>query len=234
MVVSAAFGQSAITAPSYPVQIISQNSGKCLDDTAYSTQQGTNMQQWSCTNASNQSWLLQQDSDGSFQISSMKSSMGLNVLGLSTKPGANVVQWPLTGQTNMEWKLVAAKTPGYYQIVVESTGDCLDVRAYGTGNGAAIQQWPCTGNTNQAWQLVADHSVALSWDASSSSGVVGYYVYRSTTTGGPYTRVSGTLSSMDYTDGAVTPGATYYYVTTATNGSAESPYSNEVQASVPN
>ena len=79
------------------------------------------------------------------------------------------------------------------------------------------------------------HSVTLSWAASSSSGVVGYYVYRSTTSGSSYTRInSSALTTLKYTDGSVSAGETYYYVVTAVNSSGtESAKSAQVTAVVP-
>lgn len=78
-------------------------------------------------------------------------------------------------------------------------------------------------------------SVTLSWDASTSSGVDGYNVYRGTVSGGPYTRLNSTLNTtMSTTDTTVQAGQTYYYVTTAVNSAGtESAYSNQVQAAVP-
>lgn len=78
------------------------------------------------------------------------------------------------------------------------------------------------------------HSVSLSWDASTSS-VVGYNVYRGSATGGPYAKInSGLNASTNYTDNSVQAGLTYYYVTTAVDGSGlESGYSNQVQAVIP-
>ncbi|MBZ5723258.1 MAG: choice-of-anchor D domain-containing protein [Acidobacteriia bacterium] len=74
------------------------------------------------------------------------------------------------------------------------------------------------------------HSVALSW--SETSAVVGYNVYRGKTSGGPYSLINSALDpSTTYTDGTVSGGQTYYYVTTAVDGSGiESGYSNQVQA----
>jgi len=79
------------------------------------------------------------------------------------------------------------------------------------------------------------HSVTLNWAASSSSGVVGYYVYRSTTSGSSYSRInSSALSAVKYTDGTVSSGKTYYYVVTAVNSSGtESAKSGQVTAVVP-
>ena len=78
------------------------------------------------------------------------------------------------------------------------------------------------------------HSVALSWTASTSP-VVGYNVYRSTTSGGPYTKLNTTLiPSTSYNDQNVQSGMTYYYVATAVNSAGlESAYSNQAVAVIP-
>ena len=78
--------------------------------------------------------------------------------------------------------------------------------------------------------------VILSWSASPSAGVVGYNIFRGTTSGGENstplnsTPVSNTL----YVDTTVTAGTTYYYVLTSVgaNGLQSAP-SNEAAAEVP-
>lgn len=79
------------------------------------------------------------------------------------------------------------------------------------------------------------HSVALSW-AGSTSSVAGYHVYRSSASGGPYSRINGsTISSLGYEDASVLPGSRYFYVVSAVEPSGtESPFSNEAAAQVPN
>lgn len=78
------------------------------------------------------------------------------------------------------------------------------------------------------------HIVDLAWTGSSSS-VSGYNIYRSSTSGGPYTRLnSALLPGTSFTDSNVQAGQTYFYVTTAVNSSnVESVYSNQAQATVP-
>jgi fibronectin type 3 domain-containing protein len=78
------------------------------------------------------------------------------------------------------------------------------------------------------------HSVSLSWDASTST-VSGYNIYRSTVSGSGYAKVNSSLDgSLSFTDSSVQSGQTYYYVTTAVDSSGdESAYSNEVQANIP-
>jgi fibronectin type 3 domain-containing protein len=87
--------------------------------------------------------------------------------------------------------------------------------------------------TGTGVQLV-QHTVALSWTASTST-VVGYNVYRSTTSGGPYTLLTNApVAGTAYTDSTVQSGVTYFYVVTAVNSNGtESVYSNESTAVVP-
>ena len=93
------------------------------------------------------------------------------------------------------------------------------------------------GNSPQSVSLSgsgsASHSVALSWMASTSSGVTGYNVYRGTVLGS-YSKMNGSpVAQASYTDATV-QGGTYYYVVTAVNSSnAESTYSDPATVVVP-
>ncbi|GAC1434485.1 MAG: hypothetical protein NVS1B11_34460 [Terriglobales bacterium] len=83
--------------------------------------------------------------------------------------------------------------------------------------------------------MTSQHSVALTWNASTSSGINGYNVYRGSHTGGPYGKINSALdSSTALTDVNVVSGQSYYYVVTAVDSSGtESGYSNEVAALIP-
>jgi hypothetical protein len=83
--------------------------------------------------------------------------------------------------------------------------------------------------------VVSPHSVSVSWTASTSLNVIGYNVYRGITSGGPYTKLnSSPVTTLNYTDATVVSGETYYYVTTAVDGSGnEGAYSTQLQAVVP-
>jgi fibronectin type 3 domain-containing protein len=80
----------------------------------------------------------------------------------------------------------------------------------------------------------APHSVALTWNASTST-VAGYNVYRSTVSGGGYSKLnSSLLAALSYTDANVQSAQTYYYVTTAVDsGGNESVSSDQAQAIIP-
>jgi fibronectin type 3 domain-containing protein len=79
------------------------------------------------------------------------------------------------------------------------------------------------------------HDVTLNWNASISTGVIGYNVYRRNASGGPYAKVNSSVVTVTtYNDNAVQPGQTYFYVVTSINLSdVESSYSNEVMAPIP-
>ncbi len=80
------------------------------------------------------------------------------------------------------------------------------------------------------------HSVGLSWTASTSS-VIGYNVYSSLVSGGPYVKLNPTpMAATTYTDTTVQSGQTYYYVTTAvgsTSSASESGFSSQASAVIP-
>jgi len=80
------------------------------------------------------------------------------------------------------------------------------------------------------------HSVDVTCAASTSTPLQGYNVYRSTVSGGPYTKLSLTLSptTLLFTDTTPLSGKQYFYVVTALNTSgAESSASSEVAVTIP-
>lgn len=103
----------------------------------------------------------------------------------------------------------------------------LTITSNATGSPAVV-------NLSGTGVVAVQHSVVLNWGASTST-VAGYNVYRSTVSGGSYSRVNGSaVGGLTYTDSTVSSGRTYYYVTTAVDSSGnESVYSNEVPAVIP-
>ena len=93
---------------------------------------------------------------------------------------------------------------------------------------------PATVSLSGTGVVPVQHSVALTWSASTST-VSGYNVYRGTVSGGPYTKINSSLVAiLTYTDSTVQSGTTYYYVTTAVDSSGdESVYSNGASAPIP-
>jgi Abnormal spindle-like microcephaly-assoc'd, ASPM-SPD-2-Hydin len=80
---------------------------------------------------------------------------------------------------------------------------------------------------------VSSHSVALSWDPSTSD-IVGYYVYRQTPTSGFAKLNSAPVVLTEFTDSAVASGASYTYAITAVDADDnESDYSVPVDVVIP-
>jgi fibronectin type 3 domain-containing protein len=134
-------------------------------------------------------------------------------------------------------QLAAPASPGYSDSsVIDGTPYYYVVSALNpageSGNSAEASATPKAPSappaapTNLA-AAIGDSSVSLTWTA--SSGATSYYVKRSTTSGGPYTRIA-TPASTSYTDTSLTNGTTYYYVVSATNSVGESPNSGQVSA----
>lgn len=78
-------------------------------------------------------------------------------------------------------------------------------------------------------------SARLTWNPSTTAGVVGYNIYRSTVNGGSYSKInSAIIVGSPWVDTAVQSGITYQYVATALDGSNnESVYSNQVSVTMP-
>ena len=84
------------------------------------------------------------------------------------------------------------------------------------------------------------YSVTLSWNQSPSpdtagNEILGYNIFRSTTSGGPYQQLNSTvIAGTTYADTTVADGTTYYYVATVVDSSnAQSGYSTQIVAVIP-
>jgi hypothetical protein len=94
---------------------------------------------------------------------------------------------------------------------------------------------PLTMNlTGSGVNAPTQHTVTLNWN--SSGGVAGFNIYRSLVSGGPYSQLNSSLdATTSYVDSTVASGKQYFYVTTAVDSSgAESGFSNEASATIPN
>jgi Abnormal spindle-like microcephaly-assoc'd, ASPM-SPD-2-Hydin len=131
------------------------------------------------------------------------------------------ISFPLTitaGQS-VEAKIVFSPTKaGTASATLTISSNASNSTAEGSANG--------TGVTPQ-------YSVALSWNASTSS-VAGYNVYRGTTAG-VYAKLNGSLdATTSYNDSTVVSGTTYYYAATAVSPSGqESSYSSPLKVAIP-
>jgi hypothetical protein len=145
--------------------ITNVGSGKVLDVTNLSKNDGALLQQWDDLGGENQRWLPQlisEEASGGFNIAfadynvvNTLSQKVLDVVDLSTIDGARIQQWSNLGAANQQWQFEHVDSL-HYKIVNRLSGLTLDVQGYSTANGASLQQWNYLGGDNQKWQFVAD------------------------------------------------------------------------------
>jgi trimeric autotransporter adhesin len=115
----------------------------------------------------------------------------------------------------------------YFYVVTASNGTCDS----GNSAQASTTTSTCTctppaAPTGVATSGTTQTATTVSWTA--STGATSYKIFRSTTSGGPYSQV-GTSTTTSFNDTGLTCNTTYYYVVTASNGTCDS--GNSAQAS---
>ncbi|MGH9524538.1 MAG: choice-of-anchor D domain-containing protein [Terriglobales bacterium] len=112
-----------------------------------------------------------------------------------------------------------------------STGSSSGNLSLTTSNSSAVSV--ALSGSGAAAVVPVQHSVTLNWMASPSV-VDGYYIYRGTQSGGPYTRLNASPTpATTFQDATVSSGTTYYYAVTAVAGSLESTQTAQIAAAVP-
>ena len=141
-----------------------------------------------------------------------------------------------TGASDQPWLVLSATSgtaPSTLQVIASITG--LKAGSY-TGH-VTLAGGGVTKTVTAVLTVTSppvQHSVALSWKASTNTHVVSYNVYRSTISGSSYGLSASALGSANYTDQTVQSGATYYYVVTAVDDQGrESTYSNQTNTPIP-
>lgn len=135
----------------------------------------------------------------------------------NTSAGSNIVLTPNQSLTVSVSFVPAAPGNVTGSLVVSS--DARD----------SMLQIPLSGTGTTA----PSHSVVISWNPSTSD-VIGYFVYRSSVSGGPYTKLTSSSDPLpSFTDTNLTSGSYFYVVTSVSASNVESGFSNEVEVIVP-
>ncbi len=139
--------------------------------------------------------------------------------GYSVSGGSSVALMPaqsVTVSVNFG-PTVAGYAPGILSVSSNAQNSAVQVAISGTGIAAQV----------------GAHSVTLSWTPSTSQ-VSGYYIYRSSVSGGPYVKLNTAPNpASSYTDAGLTSGTYFYVVTSVDQSGMESGYSNEVTVTIP-
>ncbi|HJZ75941.1 MAG TPA: DUF1800 family protein [Vicinamibacterales bacterium] len=135
-------------------ELVAHHSGKCLDVSGQSTDDGAPVVQWTCNGGLSQRWTLQPTDDGNFVLVAAHSGKALDVRGAALKDGARVIQYAINGGANQEW-LPQPVGDGYYTLTAHHSGKVLDLSGESLDDGAQVIQWPLNGGANQEWLLRA-------------------------------------------------------------------------------
>jgi uncharacterized repeat protein (TIGR03803 family) len=149
------------------VEIVSRNSGKCLDIYGASTDAGAPAIQWTCHGGLNQQWRLEPAGGGAFRIIARHSGQALDVFGASLDDVTPIIQWPVHGGDNQVWTLEPA-SDGHVRIVARHSGKAMDVEFASADDGARVIQYTPHGGANQQWLLRPVEPAALPVMTSSS------------------------------------------------------------------
>jgi phage tail tube protein FII len=147
-----------------------------------------------------------------------------------------------SGCTPYKWTVVSGTLPAGVSAKASSTTTSLNLAGTPTTAATynfAVKVTACDGGASQKTykvvvQAAANHVVELSWNASTSSDVIGYNVYRSLD-GATWKRINPSLAASTlYSDSTVANSTTYYYAATAVDSSGhESTKTARVKAVVP-
>ncbi|RSO51154.1 carbohydrate-binding protein [Streptomyces sp. WAC 06725] len=135
-------------------KLVSVRSGKVLDVNAFSTADGTRIQQWTDQNTANQQWKLRPTGDGHYELVNRNSGKVLGIAGGSTARSAAAEQQTDSSAASQEWRIDDVSGSGAVTFTSRKSGQVLDVSGGATAQGAAVVQYPGRGSTNQQWKLV--------------------------------------------------------------------------------
>ncbi|GAB6991704.1 glycosyl hydrolase 53 family protein [Paenibacillus pini] len=133
-------------------KIVNRNSGKALNITGGSTQDGAAVQQWTYSSWNSQKFYLLDSGNGNYRIQNVNSMKLLDIENSSLNDGAKNIQWSNNWGLNQLWKLTSL-SGGYVQIQNGNSGKLLDINGASTADGASTIQWFNNGGSNQQWAV---------------------------------------------------------------------------------
>jgi uncharacterized protein (TIGR02145 family) len=146
------------------------------------------------------------------------------VITRSSSASGSFTQIATTSSTTYTNDNLSPNTPYYYKVAARNSGGTSAESAYAYTTTAPGTP---TGVNAAATSSSPASSITVSWN--SVSGATGYYIYRSTSSSGPYTQI-GTSATASYASTGLSAGTTYYYKVAAYNSSGTGLQSNYTSA----
>ncbi|PBC78535.1 photosystem II stability/assembly factor-like uncharacterized protein [Streptomyces sp. TLI_235] len=135
-------------------RLVSVRSGQVVDVNAFSTADGTRIQQWTDQNTANQQWKLKSTGDGYYELVNRNSGKVLGIAGDSTSQAAAAEQQTDRSSASQQWRIDDVRGSDAVTFTSRKSGQVLDVSGSSTDRGAQVIQWPGWGGANQQWKLV--------------------------------------------------------------------------------
>jgi pectate lyase C len=132
--------------------IVNQHSGKALDVSARSQDDGANIIQWTYGGGTNQQWDVNNLGNGYYSIRAAHSGKSIDVFEWNTNDGADARQWSWLNGTNQHWAIdnVGNNT---FAITSRFSAKALEVFEFNTANGGDIRLWTYWSGANQLWRF---------------------------------------------------------------------------------
>ncbi|MEU6088462.1 non-reducing end alpha-L-arabinofuranosidase family hydrolase [Streptomyces sp. NPDC047085] len=126
--------------------------GRVLDEPAGYNGNGTQLQVWDASGASNQQWRAGRNSDGSYTLTNVASGRVLEEPGNQTGNGTRMQVWDSGGGANQHWR-AGRNSDGSYTLTNVASGRALEIPGGRTANGTPVQIWDSNGGAHQHWNL---------------------------------------------------------------------------------
>jgi uncharacterized membrane protein len=137
-------------------RIVCLDTGKALDVTDASTEDGAKIVVKAKSDAESQQWKMVKTGDF-VKFINRKSGKLLDVPNLTKDEGAEIIQWEDNGGENQQWKVdKPAKEKSDKGVFIKSRCSdlVLDVSGASKEDGASVIQWGYHGDNNQLWEIV--------------------------------------------------------------------------------
>jgi hypothetical protein len=132
--------------------IRNQGSGKVVDVSGASVDDGAAIIQWPGRDGANQRWTFSWQGNG-YKIAAFHSGKVLDVSGASTNDGGAVIQWPFHSGDNQLWQ-VSVYWDGSCRLINRHSGKDLTIGGNATQDGAPLVQNTFDNTDHQKWVIV--------------------------------------------------------------------------------
>ncbi|HEY8978080.1 MAG TPA: non-reducing end alpha-L-arabinofuranosidase family hydrolase [Streptomyces sp.] len=125
-------------------------SGRVLDEPAGQNGNGTPLQVWDASGATNQQWRADRTDDGTYTLTNIASGRVLDEPAGRTANGTRPTVWDANGGAHQHWKAVR-NSDGTYTLTNAASGRALETPGGKTANGTPVQIWDTNSAANQRW-----------------------------------------------------------------------------------